>query len=897
MTIIGWFSRRPESKSLPARLLGAASAIAVAVLVMTSGIATAQIQTPGAPIPTPNPEPVVPAGYSIHQSVDLGGHIANIYGSGAMYDTLVNQQSGPRMLGETVEMRALPGNKHPLFDTLSGFSTGFGGDPNDLTRLSLSKGKLYDFTGMFRRDRQYFDYDLLGNPNIPGGQSIAVTGSATPYAWPQVRQSPFLFNTVRRMTDLDLTLFPLSTFTVRAAYSQNIFQGPSLSPSGYQIGGSDDVLLQEYQRNSTDDFTGGIDWKPVQGTKVTFEEQLDHYKAASSFSMDPAYFNVQEANGPKAALFANYDALTPYTASSCNTTSMVGNPVLTANPAGGLPIINPACAVITSYTRTQPTRILYPTEIIRLQSTSIKNISMNGNIRYTNANMNMPNYYDDFQGLTKATRELTFKGNATAKREVMAADYGIIWEPTKTVSVADQISYSNERQPGTAVLTSDTTVTIPTTAPNETINNPGLITTVISTATTPATSPIEGSPSIATPLPGYFGQSYFVNNLTASWDVDPRATVSLTWRLGTHTIGQGIPHNVVMAPAATNGYITINQDGGILNAALRPTENWNLNGTIEILYNDNAFTPMTPRQSKQYRVHTTYRAKSWATVTAAYTDRERHNNTSNNSALTAAFVPPTPTTTASGTPYEGPLNHVEHSRVASLGLQMAPSEHYAFDLSYAYSDVYTATNICYLNGSPTAASAPNTYLPGAVQSATSTLCPYVYGRGATAATEYSGTALEDWFAREFSDAPTQFVSAALALSPNKVIHSDIGYRISDVNGSRFFNDAREVNGSLVSKNQSPYINLAWTVRPGLTWKAEYDYFGYGEGGPSGSQFCSVSTTTATNVTVGGNSVPNIVPCTSSELTGPTGLTEGPSGLTAARNFHANNVTLGVHYEF
>jgi hypothetical protein len=85
------------------------------------------------------------------------------------------------------------------------------------------------------------------------------------------------------------------------------------------------------------------------------------------------------------------------------------------------------------------------------------------------------------------------------------------------------------------------------------------------------------------------------------------------------------------------------------------------------------------------------------------------------------------------------------------------------------------------------------------------------------------------------DAPTQYVSAALSMTPNKKIHSDIGYRISDVNGSRFFNDARDVNGSLVSKYQSPFVNLAWTVHPGWIWKAEYNYFGYGEGGPSGSR--------------------------------------------------------------
>jgi hypothetical protein len=106
-----------------------------------------------------------------------------------------------------------------------------------------------------------------------------------------------------------------------------------------------------------------------------------------------------------------------------------------------------------------------------------------------------------------------------------------------------------------------------------------------------------------------------------------------------------------------------------------------------------------------------------------------------------------------------------------------------------------------------------------------------------------------------------------------------------VNGTRFFNDARDVNGSLVSTYQSPYANLALTLHPGLILKAEYNYFGYGEGGPSGPQYCSTSTSTTSTV----------VPCAS--LPQPTGLTEPSSGLTAPRNFHANNVTLGIHYEF
>ncbi len=402
---IGWFSRSSNQQPSSAKIQRIAGGIGVAILMM--GIAAAQ--TPADQVQAPGTTMSVPTGYSVHASVDAGGRIAGISGSNAMYDTLVNLQSGPRMQGLTYEMRSLQGNKHPLFDDLSAFSTGFGGDPYNFTKLDFSKGKYYEFSSNFRRDRRYFDYDLLGNPNIPSGYSIPVSGSTTPYAWPQVMQSPFMFNTVRRMTNTNLTLLPLSKVTFRFAYSQNIFQGPSQTPSGNSVAGSE-VILQEYQRNSTDDFTGAVDWKPLQGTKLTYEEQIDHYKGDSYFTMAPQYFTVQEADGTPVALLANYQNFYPYGYNSssgvftptgvCNSSSMMStSTILYANPSGGLPIIDPACNVIASYSRYQPTREIFPTEIFRFQSSSIKNISMNGDARYTSANMNLPNYSEAFQGL------------------------------------------------------------------------------------------------------------------------------------------------------------------------------------------------------------------------------------------------------------------------------------------------------------------------------------------------------------------------------------------------------------------------------------------------------------------------------------------------------------------
>jgi len=837
-------------------------AVASAAILLTTCIAVAQ--NPAAPIPKPDGQMTVPNGYSIHQSVDLGGRIAAKTGGGAMYDTLVNLQSGPRVLGETFELHALPGKKNTLVDSLSAIGSGFGGDPNSFTKLDFSKGKVYEFSGMFRRDRQYFDYDLLGNPNIPGGQSIPIGPATAPtgsFAWPHVEQSPFLYNTVRRMTDTSLTIFPLSKVTFRAAYSQNIFQGPSLSPSGYSFA-KYDAILKQYQRNSTDDFTGAIQWKPVAGTQLTFEEQIDHYKADSYFTMAPGDFNVQEADGTPVAL-DDYDSQTPYPASACNANSIGGTPMLSASPTpGGRPVINSACAVVTSYLRSQPTRILYPTEIFRLQSTSIRNVSMNGDLRYTNANMTLPNYYDSYQGLNGTTRSLTYTGNANAHRAVVAADYGIVWQTIKTFSLSDQVNFSSVHQPGTSLISSATTLSTPATPGNETINYAGGLTT---TTAAPGAATIEGSGSIGIPSLAYFGQNFITNNLTGTWDAGDRATFSLTYRYETHTIAQGVPHsNPLAAGATTNGTVTINEDGAIFNAALRPTANWSINGSVEALYADNAFTPVGPRQTRRYRVHTMYRPKPWATISGAWNDLERHNNTNNNQSAVAA----------GDDPYEGPLCHVDHSRVVSLGAVLSPNEHYGFDLNYAYSDVYAATNICYDSGA-------SATLPGTASTNSSggpNVCPGVFTRGST-------TQLADWFARDFMDAPTQYGSVAFTLSPVKSIHSNVGYRMSAVSGSQFFNDARAVNGSLHSAFQTPYLNIAWTVHPGLIWRADYNFYGYGEGGPSGSQYCSTSTSLTSAV----------VPCAS--LSEPTGLTESPAGLSAPRNFHANNVTLGLHYEF
>jgi hypothetical protein len=859
---VTWLNSQQLSRAM-AQLIAGTSGIGI--FLMAAGVAAAQTVMPSAQVVTTGTQPVAPKGYTLHETIDMGGHIANITGSGAMYDTLVNIQSGPRVLGETFELHALPGTQHTLVDSLSAFSNGFGGDPNNFAKLQFYKGKLYEFSGTWRRHRQYFDYDLLGNPNIPSGQSIPIGPSNAPtgsLAWPQMQQSPFLADTVRRMLDTSLAIFPLAKVTYRVGYSQNVMQGPTLSP-GESVG-LYDGLLQEYVRNSSDAFYGEIDWKPIRGTTLTYQEEVDHIKENSYFTLAPQSFLAQEANGLPVAP-GNWDSLTPYGIGACNTGSM-GTAYTNAKTytilsppqaPGGLPIINPACSVASSYLRSQPTRLLYPTEIFRFQSASIKNIAMNGNVRYTTANSNLPNYYENFQGLAGTIRSTTFTGNATARRNVMALDYGVVWDAAPAVHFSEQIDYSNVQQPGTANISKGITANTPATPGNETINYSGPL--------IPGAVTVEGSPN-GVPLPDFFGQKFLTNDLTATWDGWSRATFSLTWRYRRQVIAQGFPRDTPLPVGDdTNGTVTIHGNGGIFSAALRPSDHWDINGSVEVLYNDNAFTPVSPREMQHYRIHTMYRPKPWATLSGVFNDRERHNNTNNNQAAVLA----------GDVAYAGPIDHVDHSRLVSVGAALFPKERYGLDFNYGYSDVYASTNICYDGGASAA-------YPGAA-SPSGTACPGATVRG-TAYYEFGPV-------KDFMSAPTQYGSVALSISPINSIRSSIGYTISSVSGSRFFNDARDVNGALVSTYQSPFVSLAWTVHKAWIWRAEYKYFGYGEGGPSGAPFCSLSNPTPL-------APAPVVACNSPALAGlQTGLTISPAGETAPRNFHASNVTLGMHYEF
>ncbi len=120
--------------------------------------------------------------YNIKQSIEFGGRLTSIGGDVPTYDTFVNLQEGARLLGFTTEMNSLNHHGAP-FDRLYFDNFGYGGDPNNVSRLRISKNQWYDFDFLFRRDVNYSNYSLLANPLNPTAPfANGPPGSARPCA-------------------------------------------------------------------------------------------------------------------------------------------------------------------------------------------------------------------------------------------------------------------------------------------------------------------------------------------------------------------------------------------------------------------------------------------------------------------------------------------------------------------------------------------------------------------------------------------------------------------------------------------------------------------------------------------------------------------------------------------
>ena len=519
--------------------------------------------------------------YHVEQSIELGYRFSEVNGSGSMYDTFINQHAGPRFLDQTLSMHSL-NNDGALFDDLNVSSFGWGGDPENVGRIGVSKNKWYDFSFLFRRDQNFFDYDLLANPlNPPTSNPNLPVGF-----------SPHEMQTRRRMYDTGLTLMPQSKVTVRLGYTRNRSEGPSFS--SFHEG--TDPLLNQAWNVSENDYHFGVDFKMLSKTTLSYDQFLEYDRNDTDYTLNPYnVFLLPDGTPVSLGLPINSDAGQPCT------------------PVFRNGFVNIRCNGYFAYTRNQRVRTTIPTESLSLQSTYLKRVNLVARGTYSSADMNSP-YAEFFDGLVTRTneRQFTFSGPASVRRIAATADLGVTVELTSKINLSDNFRYDNWHIPGTWNSLATATVGV------------GSRVTLL--------SPLGPTETTTAFIGNFLGQKSFFNLMQVEYLASKHFGVHVGFRLRHRRVFKAEPETVPDPesglPEFEGDTISVNEYAPVVGVWIRPMTSLRINLETELSTADNFITRISPRQRQNYRARTSYRPVRWANLAGSLNIWESRNGES-----------------------------------------------------------------------------------------------------------------------------------------------------------------------------------------------------------------------------------------------------------------------------
>jgi hypothetical protein len=639
--------------------------------------------------------------YTVQQSVEFGGRIASVNGNQQLYDTLVNLKSGPRLLGQELSMRSITHVGGP-FDNLYLSSFGFGGDPNDVARLRVEKNKWYNFVGLYRRDENFFDFNLFANPlNLnPGiGAALKVNpGGFDPTTMPWFVNSPHLQDITRQMGDFNLTLLPQSAIRFRLGFARNNSAGTLDTTLESPIR----TLMTEYDQSRSDRYQFGVDIRLMERTTFSFDQFYEHDKVDPNFRDNNLSFTDSVTGAP-------IDIGIPLPPSGCTIVPGV------TFPGGNVLVTNPKCNIgMFSFSRFGQVRTGIPTSQLSLQSNYFRKLDITASGTYSSGRSDFLNY-QEFANARSGVSLLT----ATSHTDRVSgnADLGLTYHFTPGWSVSDKFRWLDWRDPGNSNQLGFTCSS--TAAPGLTLANAGCTTpdpsssgffsTVLAERTLYNTAKVNWAPSRR--LSAYLGYRYGRRELTGALQGDSPTLNSY------YLVQDGVP-----APLATNNALPanlnitkINEHTGLGGIVLRPKDGWRVNADVELLSADNAFTNISPRHQQRLRANTTYKVNRWASVNGGVHFIETRNDFAES--VNVSFNPANPnlfpTTGASTVPPA--YGHKDHWRYYTLGGSLHPDRRFEFDFGWTYLDQQINSATCVPSTGPTVQATPalcNGFQPG-----------------------------------------------------------------------------------------------------------------------------------------------------------------------------------------
>ncbi len=722
-------------------------------------------------------------GFQVTQSIELGGRISSVSGSQPMYDTLVNDQSGLRILEQSLTMRSL--THQDVFDTLTLNSFGWGGDPEQAARVRVAKYRWYTFSGSYQHMQNYFDYDLFANPLNPPTGSPPVP----------ILNSPHGYYNRQNLYNFDLVVLPMHRVSFRVDYNRNRFDGPAFG----SIHEGTEALLNETTDNTLNGYRFGVDFRATKKTTLSYTQSLQYYDGGTTYGLSP--FNSWPLpNGTPVSLGLSW----------LNSGSPCAMPVTNG-------IANPTCNGFLNYSLDQHINTFIPTEQFNLTSSSIKHLDFNGQFQYSHAQMNTP-FTEVFSGLTLRTDSLgsdTAGSNSSAKWNSASADVTATYHLSDKLRLVETFRFRNFSVSGDYL---DLQTNYFGAA-----GSPGSLLTPV--AIFPPTSLSHTSSSPADIIDeinvNLIAQNMKQNDFQVRYDVSRWFGVRVGFDWDNYTIQPGNSYQAALGdiyyPTVPNRGncvgLSLNPDGsctfvgviapwgsptteindysGVLGVWFRKGSTLHANLNAKFGGADNWIYRIDPLASLNISGNISYSPHPWLTLGANLKFQQGKNNVSD-------------------------INYNQHNYSTVLNALINPNKYWGLEVAYNFDAIQQNMFLCFA---------------GTVMPADTTTC----AEDPTLMQTYG-----------FYHTHTQFGYFALTLTPIQRVTMHLGYTMVDNQGNTTSLNMLQPLGPLSSTFQSPLAVVEVGVHKNVTFKAAWNYYQYGEGsfvGPTAPRYFHANNST------------------------------------------------------
>ena len=722
-------------------------------------------------------------GFQVTQSIEVGGRISSVSGSQPMYDTLVNDQSGLRILEQSLTMQSI--SHQDVFDTLTLNSFGWGGDPEQAARVRVAKYRWYTFSGSYQHMQNYFDYDLFANPLNPPTGSPPVP----------ILNSPHGYYNRQNLYNFDLVVLPMHRFSFRVDYNRNRFDGPAFS----SIHEGTEALLNETTDNTLNGFRFGADFRATKKTTLSYTQSLQYYDGGSTYGLSP--FNSWPlSNGTPVSLGLSW----------FNSGSPCAMPVTNG-------IANPTCNGFLNYSLDQHINTFIPTEQFNLTSSSIKHLDFNGQFQYSHAQMNTP-FTEVFNGLTSRSGSLgsdTAGSNSSAKWNSASADVTATYHISDRLRLVETFRFRNFSVSGDYL---DLQTNYFGAA-----GSPGTLLTPVAIFPTTSLSHTSSSPAdiIDEINVNLIAQNMKQNDFQVQYDVSRWFGLRVGFDWDNYTIQPGNSYQAALGdiyyPTVPNRGncvgLSLNPDGsctfvgviapwgsptteindysGVLGVWFRKGSTLHANLNAKFGGADNWIYRIDPLASLNISGNISYSPHPWLTLGANLKFQQGKNNVSD-------------------------INYNQHNYSSVLNALINPNKYWGLEVAYNFDAIQQNMFLCFA---------------GTVMPADTTTC----AEDPTLMQTYG-----------FYHTHTQFGYFALTLTPIQRVTMHLGYTMVDNQGNTTSLNMLQPLGPLSSTFQSPLAAVEVGVHKNVTFKAAWNYYQYGEGsfvGPTAPRYFHANNST------------------------------------------------------